>query len=262
MYNEDYFNKENFIEKLNYAVEFRFETYRAFYKAFNDKYTSFDISQAVRSWRSFSKNNANRLPSINQLIQLCNVLDCDMDYFITDQKELRKDIASASEITGLNYENIEKIVNLKYTEVQTLNIFISHKNFAPLLHQINRYLRLDCMQNIDNFMLEKGMEFDVTLLRQQDKIPTKAINKFYIADGISMIVEDLDKNYYNIEKQGDFERALIDEIMEISSGREENARCLFPSLKTRFDVCQELLGRINPTSIYATLSMDELKNKK
>lgn len=260
MYNEDYYSKENFIKKLNYAVEFRFETYRAFYKAFNDKYTSFDISQAVRSWRSFSKNNANRLPSINQLIQLCNVLDCDMDYFLTEQKELKKDIASASEITGLTYENIEKLAHLKYVETQALDMLISHKQFCNLLFQCWRYFRVEFKQVLDNLMLENKYGFDVELRKQHEDLPVKEINKFYITDGISKILEDINNNC-NIENKSVFEQALIEELVEIAQTIDSKYVSERHIYFMHFDFYQDLLRNINPASSYATLSLDELKEK-
>ena len=67
MYNLEYFTKENFINKLDTAIQIRYgnekndtdgKQKRAFYEDFRRKYPDvFDISQAVRSWRSFSKNN-------------------------------------------------------------------------------------------------------------------------------------------------------------------------------------------------------------
>lgn len=135
MYDTSFFNKKNFIDKLDEAIFFRYgspknnteqKKYRAFYNDFRHIYPdSIDISQAVRSWRSFSDNNITRLPQLTQLIQICNVLDCDIDFFLTPQKNLRKNISNTAQVTGLSYQTIENI-----------NVLYHNKDLGScLLHQ-------------------------------------------------------------------------------------------------------------------------------
>lgn len=118
------YSKDSFIVKLDKIVEARYKTekantynkqYRAFYSAYREKYLSddFDISASVRVWRSCSNN---QLPKIEILIKLCSLLDCDIDYFITEQTDFRKNLAAAAETTGLQYETIEVLEKIKNSQ--------------------------------------------------------------------------------------------------------------------------------------------------
>lgn len=147
MYNFEYYTKENFIKKLDNAILFKYgnstndtdiKRNKAFYDDFERKYPDgVDIRQATRSWRSFSKNNLHRLPQIAQLMQICNVLDCDIDYFLTEQTELRKDIANSSDITGLKYESIEFLNTIS-------------KSQSPLVQMTMQFLDL-ALSSKDNY---------------------------------------------------------------------------------------------------------------
>lgn len=147
MYNPDNYSKSTFIDKLDNAIQYRYNNEenntdnkrnREFYDDFRRKYPdSIDISQAVRSWRSFSENNKTRLPSVKQLMQICNVLDCDIDYFLTEQTELRKDIANSSDITGLKYESIDFLNTIS-------------KSQSPLVQMTMQFLDL-ALSSKDNY---------------------------------------------------------------------------------------------------------------
>lgn len=119
------YNKSSFNDKLDKIIEARYKTkkantwnkqYRAFYSDYRKKYFSddFDISASVRIWRSHS---SNQLPKIEILIKLCSLLDCDIDYFITEQTDFRKDLAAAAETTGLQYETIEVLEKIKNSKI-------------------------------------------------------------------------------------------------------------------------------------------------
>lgn len=147
MYDFEYYTKENFIKKLDNAILFKYgnstndtdiKRNKAFYDDFERKYPNdIDIRQATRSWRSFSKNNLHRLPKITQLMQICEILNCDIDYFLTEQVELRKDIANSSAITGLKYESIDFLNTIS-------------KNQSPLVKITLQFLDL-VLTSKDNF---------------------------------------------------------------------------------------------------------------
>lgn len=159
------YNKENFNNKLDKIVEARYKTkkantqnkqYRAFYSDFRKKNFSddFDISASVRAWRSYSKN---QLPKIEILIKLCSLLDCDIDYFITEQTDFRKDLAAAAETTGLDYTTIDELTNLPISEkhivdaifgrtIVSTNLIKTIKEMLYYSHPITKnqtYIKLD-----------------------------------------------------------------------------------------------------------------------
>lgn len=97
--------------------------YRRFYADYlnqNDE----DISQKVRKWRGLDKQNESYIPAIEDLLKICNVLDCDIDYLLSDQEQPRKEISSASDYLNIKYEAAEKIKN--YHEKTIVNAMIEN----------------------------------------------------------------------------------------------------------------------------------------
>lgn len=143
------YSKNSFNDKLDEIVKARYKTeksntdqkqYRAFYSAYREKYFSddFDISANVRTWRSHSNN---QLPKIEILIKLCSLLDCDINYFITEQTDFRKDSATAAETTGLRYESIEVLEKIKksYIKPYIMDELLNHDDFEKLIRYIWEY---------------------------------------------------------------------------------------------------------------------------
>lgn len=143
MYDFEYYTKENFIKKLDNAILFKYgnstndtdiKRNKAFYDDFERKYPNgIDIRQATRSWRSFSKNNLHRLPQITQLMQICDVLECDIDYFLTPQESFRKEIFDISSALGLDYYTIKEFFKLSTTEKHIIDALFSRTNASHTL---------------------------------------------------------------------------------------------------------------------------------
>ena len=62
--------------------------------------------QAVKSWEKY-KNPSE--PKLKNLLALCSLYNCDLDYLIGTIKERKHDIKTACELTGLSADAIEKI---------------------------------------------------------------------------------------------------------------------------------------------------------
>lgn len=134
-YDADYFTKDCFAEKFEFLLDMRYRKLdkhkrRGQFENDYNKYYQDDIHSSISQW--FSRRQR---PSIEKLMNICELLDCDIDYFLTNQKNFKKSTAHASETTGLKYETIEKIEILKNTniEIETLDKLLNHKNFERLI---------------------------------------------------------------------------------------------------------------------------------
>lgn len=151
-YDNKFYNCNNFSSKYQDAIEQRYGNYKhkkrvQFRKDFNDKFGVWengvllsDIKDAEKKWWL-----GTQLPSLANLMNICEVLDCDIDYFLTDQEELRKEIASAAEVTGLSYGSVETLYNFadameSYDQLslQCIDFLLSKdgKHLVPLLYSL------------------------------------------------------------------------------------------------------------------------------
>ena len=109
-YDVDYY-RNNYRSKFLRLLDSRFadippRTRRnKFIDIYNERYYT-DVGSSMRSWLSGS---VRKVPGIEVLMQVCNVLECDVEYFLTDQKEFQKDSYDAVDVTGLEYETIEQL---------------------------------------------------------------------------------------------------------------------------------------------------------
>lgn len=142
-YNQ-YYIRENFGEKLLKAINNKYSDipeHKRQGKFKNDYCEQASIDRTKFENRFSSWRYKNVLPEIENLIIICNVLDCDMDYFLTTQEKLKKDIAHASETTGLKYETIELLEKIKKNSIKTYTIdeLLNHKDFEKLIQYIWEY---------------------------------------------------------------------------------------------------------------------------
>lgn len=130
-YDKDYYCKENFFPKFEALLDARYchereahrrkhfcEEYDKKYAQKNEEGDYTSIYSSLRQW------TWNRTPSIEKLMNICELLDCDIDYFLTEQKEFKKEIASAADVTGLQYETIETLQEIKNSKKRDTNKFI------------------------------------------------------------------------------------------------------------------------------------------
>lgn len=90
------------------------------------------------------------LPSLDKLALICELLDCQMDYFLgADELPYIDSIAKASHFTGINPEIIDRaITNDKYLDC--LNFFMLPEIFAELYEDIT-------LSGWKNFFVEKEL---------------------------------------------------------------------------------------------------------
>ncbi len=143
------FDKRKFADKLNRQMDkHNMNNYDVFSYLYPDKASTAkdekqkrDVSQKIYKWR-----NAENVPDLNVIVGLCDLFDCDFDYFIGDQDEERKTFSHASEYIGLQYSTIEKLSNLDDYQKDLIDCLCdanmgSDKAIDALLNIIGTYLK-------------------------------------------------------------------------------------------------------------------------
>jgi len=140
--------KANFGRKFKNALEKRYpvtsESRKE--KGFRYRYTDFcnDYSEMIGTDKSVKsrcdswKKPDCSAPDIESLLEVCSLLDCDPEYFLTDQEYLRKDINNASKITGLSYEAIELLHRM--SDITNRCYHINKENIDMLNLLLSSYL--------------------------------------------------------------------------------------------------------------------------
>ena len=112
-YNFEYYTPENFAPKFNKILNKKYAHLKehkrrsTFVKDYFNLFHK-DITNSIDQWCAYRQK-----PSIESLINICEVLDCDIDYFLTEQEVFKRDIMSMAEVTGLKYETIEALQEIK-----------------------------------------------------------------------------------------------------------------------------------------------------
>lgn len=75
-------------------------------------------------------------PNIEDVIKLCNYLDCDMDYLLNASDQPVKSTHEVAEYTGIEYDNVVSIINNKPLR-NFLNYMLSSEEFNTLVSGIN-----------------------------------------------------------------------------------------------------------------------------
>lgn len=141
MYNQEYI-KEHFGEKLNKAIKSCYSDIpdRKRYGKFKDDYCKHAVIEKSKFESRFNSWIYRKvIPEIGSIVMICNVLDCDMDYFLTEQEELRKDIVNASEITGLSYDAIQVLKQYKDLYRDVLEHLILSNSLWELIKALLRH---------------------------------------------------------------------------------------------------------------------------
>lgn len=122
-YDVEYYTKETFLRKFEVLLDTKYANLKKHQRrnAFCEDYINMfqtdpdgnnPIESSVKQWFSFSNTSK---PSLEKLMNICELLDCDIDYFLTEQTDFKRDTASAAEVTGLEYKTIEILEALKNT---------------------------------------------------------------------------------------------------------------------------------------------------
>ena len=115
--------RNHFYQKFDNILNVRFANIKphnrrsAFVDEYDERYggdSAHSIMSSVKSW--FSEY---RVPKLETLLRICNLLNCDVDYFLTDQLCFSRQIENAATTTGLKYETIEQII-LYEKEIKTV----------------------------------------------------------------------------------------------------------------------------------------------
>lgn len=133
------------------------------------------------------------LPSLENLISLCNLLDCNIEYFLgADEIPYIDTVAKASHFTGISPEIIKHSTdNSNYLDC--LNYFMLPKNCATLFNQVT-------LSNLKNFgIIEKLSDINEPLMG----IISNSYEEYYSFTAINEMGIDKYKEYIikNIPKE-------------------------------------------------------------
>lgn len=96
----------------------------------------------IRNWEK-----GERLPTTDQLIQLCGLFHCDIGFLFGDYEQRYRSLADISEITGLSESAIRRILALRNGApylLSILNQIIEAAEFLPFLAEIQ-----NCQRNLE-----------------------------------------------------------------------------------------------------------------
>ena len=160
-----------------------------------------DIRKTAKNWfrTDYSKRT---VPVLNVLINICDILHCDIDYFLTNQTEYNSDIALVSGITGLTFQSVENLIgrnhNINMQSLSTLNYLLGEDpqrgfNFLFLLYQylFGNYQKIRGLQG-DHIEFVDDTDFNGTaieitnLIQRRTLLPSKII-KFLSGSFISLL---------------------------------------------------------------------------
>ena len=105
-----------------------------------------DSRSTIGNWET-----GKHLPSTDQLIQLCNLFQCDIGCLFGDYDERYRSIADVCEITGLSENAVSFLFKLNKVskddplvllQLQLLSDLLSRKEFGTLLGYMQSYIRL------------------------------------------------------------------------------------------------------------------------
>jgi transcriptional regulator with XRE-family HTH domain len=151
-YNTEYYTPDNFAPKFKKLLDKKYAHLKehkqrsTFVKDYFNLFHK-DIKNSIDQWCAYRQK-----PSIESLMNICELLDCDIDYFLTEQEDFKKDITSASEVTGLEYETIEILETLKNSKSKDtenyidkcilflLDFLLQRINGREILHALFNYL--------------------------------------------------------------------------------------------------------------------------
>lgn len=130
MNNEFKIHTKHFKERLTINKLSLFDIFKKLYPEKAKAYiTPTDQNNAVRKIRNWQDGYA--MPkTLNEMLALCELLNCDVDYIIGKQKYARKDNLNAMQKTGLEEVTIEEISRLSISEKHIIDAMFSRTNIS------------------------------------------------------------------------------------------------------------------------------------
>lgn len=123
---------KNFATKLDSIVNDRYGKRADFATEYSDRYNAPGIDETFKNWFA-----GRSIPKAKTLYNLCELLDCDIEYLLGSQKEYRREYRNASDYTGLSSESIEHIAKLSKAEKQALDIMFEYYDMNRFLHSLS-----------------------------------------------------------------------------------------------------------------------------
>lgn len=148
---EIHINTTHFNERLTTKGLTLFDVYTHLYpeKASVCK-TSTDRNFAIRKIRNW-QDGFSMPKTINELLSLCELFDCDVEYIIGKQRHFRNDSLDAIERTGLDEITIEELSKLSTTEKHIVNALFSRTigsfNLLKLIKEMLFYSHPNAQNN-------------------------------------------------------------------------------------------------------------------
>lgn len=96
-------------------------------------------SRTYQHYEAFSESNA-RVPNLEIVSKLAKIFDCDIDYLVANQKELRKDTSIASETIGLKYDTVDIISN----SIIFLQFVMNTSAYRAIVHNFSIFQNMGC----------------------------------------------------------------------------------------------------------------------
>lgn len=183
-YSKKYLEK-NFETKFKLLLDSRYHNSAPrkrrtdFCKDFDSKFSKDgeSITQSCKNWFAHVST-----PNLEKLMNICELLDCDIDYFLTEQDAFKKDIRSASEYLGLSYNTVERISKYedKIKGLLDVIVFDNHNNSSKediknadllfdLLDSIHEYA-LNYSTSSIKYKTASGIEHEITDKKQIDTL--------------------------------------------------------------------------------------------
>lgn len=124
--------KRKYDSCLDDTTRRNFKSRSAFYRYLSEKYPNDFVASTIRSWgkvRNAGENAGVFVPDVFKIGILCRELDCDLEYFYTDQALPRRAAASVSECLGISVSAAELLINAPEKEV--LEYMLTKTKRAP-----------------------------------------------------------------------------------------------------------------------------------
>lgn len=188
-------------------------------------------NRALQSYEAAYTSNV-RVPNLEIISQISNILECDITYFIgeNDIDVLRKAVGSASEITKLSMDNIERLEKLKPAESYALNqmliycphflhslvesiSLINHSGHI-VIYSDNAHDTSEIEHRLNNYNAQKMFQYDIQ--NQMTNIIELIFNDNYFRNMAIKEFHEYINHMYENEKQSILDLASSESIKNIN----------------------------------------------
>lgn len=94
-----------------------------------------DIKDFMKNW--MRKKKPSR-PDVPMLKNICDILDCDMEYLVGTQEAYRREYKTTSDYLGLSQKSIEHIKKLSEAQIHALDKMFENQHMNKLLYSMVR----------------------------------------------------------------------------------------------------------------------------